>query len=74
LATTFVQSILRILGGTPIVARVGCPAPIATAGAHRRELAQAAHKAIEAALGIQEAGPLSMPANDRRPRAGGDPG
>jgi 1-acyl-sn-glycerol-3-phosphate acyltransferase len=73
-ATTFVQSILRILGGTPIVARVGCPAPIATAGAHRRELAQAAHKAIEAALGIQEAGPLSVPANDRRPRAGGDPG
>jgi 1-acyl-sn-glycerol-3-phosphate acyltransferase len=49
--TTFVDSIVRILGGGPVTARVACLAPIPAAGAHRRELAQAAHEAIAGALG-----------------------
>jgi 1-acyl-sn-glycerol-3-phosphate acyltransferase len=49
--TTFVDSIVRILGGAPVVARLACLAPIPAAGAHRRELAQAAHDAIAGALG-----------------------
>ncbi|WP_198115749.1 lysophospholipid acyltransferase family protein [Massilia rhizosphaerae] len=48
--TTFVDSIVRILGGAPVTARVACLAPIPAAGAHRRELAQAAHEAIAGAL------------------------
>ncbi len=49
--TTFVDSILRILGGEPVVARLASLAPIpAGEGSHRRELAQAAHDAIAAAL------------------------
>jgi len=50
--TTFVDSILRILGGEPVRARLACLAPIETQGAHRRELARAAHGAIGAALGV----------------------
>jgi 1-acyl-sn-glycerol-3-phosphate acyltransferase len=50
--TTFVDRILRIMGGEPVVARLGCLAPIAAEGAHRRELARAAHDAIAEALGI----------------------
>jgi 1-acyl-sn-glycerol-3-phosphate acyltransferase len=49
--TTFVDSIVRILGGEPVTARLACLAPIPAAGAHRRELAQAAHDAIADALG-----------------------
>jgi 1-acyl-sn-glycerol-3-phosphate acyltransferase len=49
--TTFVDSILRILGGPPMTARLQCLAPIPAEGAHRRELARAAQQAIEAALG-----------------------
>jgi 1-acyl-sn-glycerol-3-phosphate acyltransferase len=52
--TTFVDSIFRIIGGEPIVARLGCLAPIPAEGAHRRELARAAHDAIAGALGIAE--------------------
>jgi 1-acyl-sn-glycerol-3-phosphate acyltransferase len=48
---TFVDSIFRILGSEPVIARLGCLAPIAGAGAHRRELAKAAHDAIAGALG-----------------------
>jgi 1-acyl-sn-glycerol-3-phosphate acyltransferase len=49
--TTFVESLLRILsGGPPVLARLHCLAPIATGGQHRRELAQAAQEAIQAAL------------------------
>jgi len=49
--TSFVDSILRVLGGEPIVARLASLAPIpAGQGTHRRELAQAAHDAIQAAL------------------------
>ncbi|QNB01253.1 1-acyl-sn-glycerol-3-phosphate acyltransferase [Massilia sp. Se16.2.3] len=47
---TFVQSIMSILGGPPVHARLSCLVPIAGAGAHRRELAQAAHEAIARAL------------------------
>jgi 1-acyl-sn-glycerol-3-phosphate acyltransferase len=50
--TTFVDSIFRILGGEPVHARLQCLAPIDAAGAHRRQLAQAAHDAIGAALGL----------------------
>lgn len=49
--TTFGQSIVRILGGPPVTAQLGCLAPIAARGAHRRELAQAVQGAIEGALG-----------------------
>jgi 1-acyl-sn-glycerol-3-phosphate acyltransferase len=47
---SFVDSIVTILGGPPVRARVACLAPIEAEGAHRRELAQAAHDAIRAAL------------------------
>jgi 1-acyl-sn-glycerol-3-phosphate acyltransferase len=50
--TTFVDSIFRILGGEPVHARLQCLAPIDAAGAHRRQLAKAAHDAIGAALGL----------------------
>jgi 1-acyl-sn-glycerol-3-phosphate acyltransferase len=62
--TTFVDSIVRILGGEPVVARLACLEPIAAAGAHRRELAQAAHDAIAGALGQT---------HPRRSREGGNP-
>ena len=48
--TTFGDSILRILGGEPILARLESLAPIAAGkGTHRRELAKEAQAAIEAA-------------------------
>lgn len=50
--TTFVDSILRILGGPPMTARLQCLAPIPAEGAHRRELARAAQQAIAGALGL----------------------
>lgn len=52
--TTFVDSILRILQGEPVVARLGCLAPIASEGAHRRELGTQAREAIAQALGVVE--------------------
>ena len=52
--TTFVDSILRILKGEPVYARLGCLAPMASNGAHRRDLAQAARDAIAGALGAVE--------------------
>jgi 1-acyl-sn-glycerol-3-phosphate acyltransferase len=48
--TTFVDSILNIMKGEPMTARLRCLAPIAFEGAHRRELARAAQEAIETAL------------------------
>ncbi len=48
---TFAQSMVAILSGPAVRAQVTCLSPIAAAGAHRRELAQAAHAAIGAALG-----------------------
>ena len=55
---SFAQSIVKILTGPPVVARLACLAPIAGSGAHRRELAQAAHDAIQGAL-APAAPPLS---------------
>ena len=49
-AITFVQSFLAILSGPPLRARLACLAPIDAAGTQRRELAQAAHDAVKAAL------------------------
>jgi 1-acyl-sn-glycerol-3-phosphate acyltransferase len=50
-STTFVQSLVRILRGGPFSAEVTVLPPIPAAGAHRRELAQAARLAIADALG-----------------------
>ncbi|MFC4930444.1 lysophospholipid acyltransferase family protein [Massilia sp. GCM10023247] len=50
---SFMQSIARILGGPPVRARLACLAPLEGEGAHRRELAQAAHDAIEQALAAE---------------------
>lgn len=49
---TFAQSVVNILDGKPVRARLTVLAPMPGAGAHRRELAQAAHNAIGTALGI----------------------
>ena len=48
---TFAESLLAILRGEPIVAQLMVLPPLASTGAHRRELAHAAHDAIAAALG-----------------------
>lgn len=48
--TTFVDSLFKILKGTPVTARLVCLAPIEGRGAHRRELALAAQEAVAAAL------------------------
>jgi 1-acyl-sn-glycerol-3-phosphate acyltransferase len=48
---SFAQNMLQVLSGPPIRASLACLAPIAALGAHRRELAQASHDAISAALG-----------------------
>lgn len=47
---SFADSIVTILQGPQVTARLACLVPLAGAGAHRRELAQAAHDAIQAAL------------------------
>jgi 1-acyl-sn-glycerol-3-phosphate acyltransferase len=49
---TFVQSVVNILDGKPVRARLAVLAPIPGEGAHRRELAEAAHSALGAALGV----------------------
>jgi 1-acyl-sn-glycerol-3-phosphate acyltransferase len=49
---TFVQSVITILEGKPVRARLNCLPALEGEGAHRRELAQAAHDAIGVALGI----------------------
>ena len=48
--TTFVDSLLRILQGPPVTARLACLAPLESNGAHRRELALAAQEAVGAAV------------------------
>ena len=50
--TTFVQSMLAVLGGSAVTARLHCLPAIPTEGAHRRDVAQAAHAAVAGALGI----------------------
>lgn len=49
---SFAASMLVILGGSPITARLTCTAPIDGAGAHRRALAQASREAVAGALGL----------------------
>ncbi|WP_093558425.1 lysophospholipid acyltransferase family protein [Pseudoduganella namucuonensis] len=49
---TFAQSVVAILGGKPVRARLHSLPAIDADGAHRRELAQAAHDAIAGALGV----------------------
>jgi 1-acyl-sn-glycerol-3-phosphate acyltransferase len=49
---TFAESIIAILGGPPVKAKLMVLAPIETAGAHRRELAEVTHKAVAEALGV----------------------
>ncbi len=50
--TSFAWSIMAILGGSPVTARLRCLPAIATEGAHRRDVAQASRRAIAAALGL----------------------
>jgi len=50
---SFVESILAILNGPPVIARLAILSPIAAAGAHRRDLADATHSAIATALNIE---------------------
>lgn len=62
---SFAQSIVKILSGPQVEARLACLAPIDGSGAHRRVLAQEAHDAIEAALaplaGSFAAAPVAAP-------------
>lgn len=51
--TSFAESIVLILNGPPVKARLAILPPIDTIGAHRRELAEASHKAVAAALGVE---------------------
>jgi 1-acyl-sn-glycerol-3-phosphate acyltransferase len=41
-----------VLSGAAVEARLTCLAPLEGADAHRRELAQAAHRAIEAVVAV----------------------
>ncbi|MET0267409.1 MAG: lysophospholipid acyltransferase family protein [Duganella sp.] len=49
---TFAESIVAILSGPPVTARVAVLPAIDTTGAHRRELAEAAYQAVAAALAV----------------------
>jgi 1-acyl-sn-glycerol-3-phosphate acyltransferase len=48
--TTFADTLLAILSGPPVRARLACLAPLDAGAMHRRELAQAAHDAVAHAL------------------------
>lgn len=48
---TFAQSMVAILSGPAVSARLVCMAPIDAAGAHRRDVCAAAHAAVGEALG-----------------------
>lgn len=50
--TSFAESIVLILNGPPVQAQLAILAPLESAGAHRRDLADASHKAVAAALGV----------------------
>jgi len=50
--TSFAESIMLILNGPPVKAQLAILAPMSTEGAHRRELAEASHQAVAAALGV----------------------
>ncbi|MDC8758761.1 lysophospholipid acyltransferase family protein [Janthinobacterium fluminis] len=49
---SFAQSLVMILSGPPVTARLVCLPPIDSVGAHRRELALAAERSVAGALGI----------------------
>ncbi|MEO7497839.1 MAG: lysophospholipid acyltransferase family protein [Massilia sp.] len=51
---SFMQSIAAVLSARGLRARLSCLAPLDAAGAHRRELARAAHDAVAAALAADE--------------------
>jgi 1-acyl-sn-glycerol-3-phosphate acyltransferase len=50
--TSFAESIMLILNGPPVKAKLTILPPMDTIGAHRRDLAEASHKAVAAALGV----------------------
>lgn len=50
--TSFAESIMLILDGPPVKARLTILPAIASIGAHRRDLAEATHQAVAAALGV----------------------
>ena len=52
---TFAESIIAILDGPPVMAKLMVLPPIDTIGAHRRELAEVTHQAVAAALGVTAA-------------------
>ena len=61
----FAQSMLTVLGGGPITAKLILLPPIDTAHRpHRRELADAAHAAIGGVLGFEQGRATSIPASD----------
>jgi 1-acyl-sn-glycerol-3-phosphate acyltransferase len=51
--TSFAESIMLILNGPPVKAKLAILAPLEAAGAHRRDLAEAAHKAVASVLGVR---------------------
>ncbi len=59
---SFVESIIAILNGAPVQARVHALPALASVGAHRRELAEAAHRAVAGALGVAKAADAPAPA------------
>lgn len=58
----FAESVVAILGGAPVTVRLHVPAPLASAGAHRRVLARAAQEAVAAALDVVGPAPLHVAA------------
>ena len=58
---SFLESIVKILSGPPVRARLACLAPIEGEGAHRRELAQAAHDAVYRTLVPEGQTPAAAP-------------
>ncbi|MQA21337.1 lysophospholipid acyltransferase family protein [Rugamonas rivuli] len=51
--TSFAESIMLILDGPPVRARLTILPAIDSIGAHRRDLAEATHQAVAAALGVR---------------------
>ncbi|PKB22118.1 lysophospholipid acyltransferase family protein [Janthinobacterium sp. 64] len=51
---SFAQSMVAILSGPPITARLTCLEPVATLDAHRRELAAATQAAVAATLPLEQ--------------------
>ncbi|MBV7537379.1 1-acyl-sn-glycerol-3-phosphate acyltransferase [Duganella sp. sic0402] len=50
--TSFAESIMLILNGPPVKAKLAILPPMSTDGAHRRDLAEASHKVVASALGV----------------------